>query len=110
MWRALLPRHEQLGTMLSATGFKPDVPHQTLEIVPAGAGDVRAPWATASGFSTIFRKGRTLSIHCEAGALSLRYLKAETAVRSVRLAARVLNLHTTNTDDGVTLEFSRPSL
>jgi uncharacterized protein (DUF608 family) len=94
------------ATMLAATGFKPDVPHQTLRIVPAIGGDFRAPWATASGFGTISRKGRTLSIHCESGALSLRYLKLENAARSVRLGARSLDSHTTETDDGVTLEFS----
>ena len=96
------------ATMLAATGFKPDVPNQTLAIAPAAAGDFRAPWVTASGFGTISRVGRTLSIHCASGTLGLKTLKLSMEARSARMGAQTLAAHTTKTSEGVTLEFLSP--
>jgi uncharacterized protein (DUF608 family) len=94
------------ATMLAATGFKPDVAKETLGIAPTAAGDFHAPWATASGFGTITRKGQALSIHCAYGKLSVRSLKLREAVHSVNIGAHSLEMRTTKTDDGVTLEFA----
>ena len=50
------------ATLITATGFKPDVPRQTLAVAPTAPGDFHAPWATASGFGKISRSRQTLSV------------------------------------------------
>jgi hypothetical protein len=94
------------ATMLAATGFKPDVPNEALRIAPTAAGDFRAPWATASGFGTITRKGHSLSIHCAYGKLSVRLLKLREAAHSVNIGGHSLEMRTTKIDDGVLVEFA----
>jgi uncharacterized protein (DUF608 family) len=96
------------ATLLAATGFKPDVPHQTLTVAPTAPGDFRAPWATASGFGTISRAGRTLSIHCAHGTLGLRTLKLAMVAQSAHIDAKPLAARPTRTGEGVTLEFAGP--
>jgi uncharacterized protein (DUF608 family) len=96
------------ATLLAATGFKPDVPNQTLTIAPTAPGDFRAPWAAASGFGTISRTGHTLSIHCAHGTLGLRALKLAMAAQSAHLGTKALATTTTKTGEGVTLEFASP--
>ena len=81
------------ATLIAATGFKPDVPRQTLTVAPTAPGDFHAPWATASGFGTISRSGRTLSIVCVSGKLTFQRLQVNLAnpgKLAVRLAGRVL--------------------
>ena len=46
------------ATLLAATGFKPDLPNQTISILPKVDGNFHAPWVTMSGFGTIRRDGR----------------------------------------------------
>lgn len=94
------------ATMLAATGFKPDWPHRSLAIVPAAPGDFRAPWVTASGFGSIARAGRSLSIHCAHGTLEMSYLKLHMDARSARMGAHPLAIRIAKTGEGVTLEFS----
>jgi len=96
------------ATLLAATGFKPDVAHETLAIAPTAPGDFRAPWATASGFGTISRTGRTLAVHCVHGTLSLRALKLAKAAESAHIGAKPLTTRSTKTSECVTLEFASP--
>ena len=96
------------ATLLAATGFKPDVPNQTLAIVPAAPGDFSAPWVTASGFGTIRRTGQMLSVHCAYGRLDLKTLKLPPGAHSARMGPESLAARTTTTGDGATLEFSTP--
>ena len=60
------------ATLLAATGFKPDVPNQSVAINPTVSGDFHAPWVTSTGFGTIRRKNGALSIHCAYGRLDLK--------------------------------------
>lgn len=96
------------ATMLAATGFKPDMPKQTLAIVPAIPGDFRAPWVLASGFGTISRAGRNLSVYCAHGTLSFKTLKVRDAARFAHMGGSSLAMRTTKTEDGANLEFLNP--
>ena len=96
------------ATMLAASGFKPNVPNQTLSIVPGAPGNFRAPWVTASGFGTISRTGKRMSIHCAYGTLGLRRLKLPMAAGAARIGAKPLAAHATKDGEGVKLEFSSP--
>ena len=96
------------ATLLAATGFKPDMPNQSLTIIPAAPGDFRAPWATASGFGTISRTGRALSIHCAYGVLELRYLKLRLAPLSIRVETSILAASIATAEDSAIVEFSTP--
>ncbi len=96
------------ATLLAATGFKPDLPQQTFTLAPVLTGDFRAPWATASGFGTISRTGKTLAIHCVQGSLNLRVLRLSTPAQTARLGTKSLAVHATKTAEGVALEFSNP--
>jgi hypothetical protein len=96
------------ATLLAATGFKPDVPNQSLTLIPAAPGDFHAPWATASGFGSISRTGRALSIHCAYGVLELKSLKVRLAPNSVRVGPRTLEASITTAEDSAIVEFSTP--
>ncbi len=96
------------ATLLAVTGFKPDMPKKSLTVIPNAPGDFHAPWATASGFGTIGRTGRTLSIHCAEGALALQSLKLAFAPHSIRIGANALATRITTTADGATVEFAAP--
>lgn len=63
------------ATLLAATGFKPNLPAETLTLTPGAPGDFHAPWATAFGFGSIERKGNALSVLCRSGKLSFKTLK-----------------------------------
>jgi uncharacterized protein (DUF608 family) len=77
------------ATLLAATGFKPDLPHETLEFCPRVQGDFHAPWVTATGFGTIRSAGGRLSISCVHGALEFRSLRVNSPVRAVRMGTPV---------------------
>ena len=96
------------ATLLAATGFKPDLPSQTLILKPAIEGDFRAPWATAKGFGTISRTGNMLAIRCTEGSLTLRTLLLATAAQSAQLGGKALAASVNKTAEGVTLEFANP--
>ena len=96
------------ATLLAATGFKPDMSKRSLAIVPQAPGDFRAPWATSSGFGTIARVGRTLSIHCVDGVLELQSLKLAAAPQSIRVGDRTLATRIASTANGATVELSAP--
>jgi uncharacterized protein (DUF608 family) len=94
------------ATLLAATGFKPDFAHETLNLLPVAPGDFRAPWATASGFGSISRKGQALYLHCVQGTLQFKCLTLPAGARSARIGGHALALRTVKTAAGVTLEFS----
>lgn len=96
------------ATLLSATGFKPDMPSQTLAILPTAPGDFRAPWALAAGFGTISRVGSTLSLSCVYGTLSFKALKIRPGAKSVRLDGQGVAMRITEVQDGVSVEFASP--
>lgn len=81
------------ATLLAATGFTPDLSTGTLTLVPAAPGDFRAPWVIASGFGTITRSGRRISLACTYGELELRALRLAAAPTSIRLAGQSLRFH-----------------
>lgn len=97
------------ATMLAAAGFKPDVPNETLAVMPTAPGEFRTPWVMASGFGTISRSGRALSIYCASGTLKLKSLKVP-AAGSARIGTQELAVNISAADGGVTIEFSPPLL
>jgi uncharacterized protein (DUF608 family) len=98
------------ATLLAATGFKPDVPHKTLTIMPVVQGDFHAPWVTASGYGTIARAGRTLSIHCLSGTLELNAIRVWATARTIRIGGCTITTTTTASGRGVRIEFPTPIL
>lgn len=96
------------ATMLAASGFKPDVAQQTLAIVPGAPGDFHAPWVMATGFGTISRAGKAISIHCAQGTLAVRTLKLSMAASGARAGGKALAAKATRSGEGVTLEFASP--
>ena len=94
--------------MLSAAGFRPDVPNKTLTIMPSAPGEFRIPWVAVSGFGTISRMGQTLSVSCAYGQLELKALKLGRPATSVRMRTRTFAARTTATEGGVTVEFVAP--
>jgi hypothetical protein len=98
------------ATLLSATGFKPDVPRQMLTLAPKAPGDFHSPWVMASGFGRIARSGRALSIATVAGKLTFQKLQVNLAGPNpmVRLAGRSLTAKATRQDSLTVLEFAQP--
>jgi uncharacterized protein (DUF608 family) len=98
------------STLLAATGFKPDVPAQSLTILPKAPGDFHAPWVTASGFGRIARKGNTISIDCNSGALVFKRLQVNLAKAkpTIRLSGHALDAKTSRQAEILTLEFAQP--
>jgi len=96
------------ATLLAATGFKPDLPNETLTMIPTVPGDFRAPWVTSSGFGTICRTGRSLSISCAYGELRFASLKLDVAEPRARLGNEALSARTTVKDSLTTMKFNVP--
>jgi len=96
-------------TLLAATGFKPDMPAQTLTITPTVLVDFHAPWAMASGFGQISRKGNSLTVECQSGSLSFKKLTVNVGGNhpTVRLAGRKMETKATRDGGVVTLEFAQ---
>ncbi len=94
------------ATLLATTGFKPDVPGETLTIAPGSAGDFHAPWVMASGFGTIRRVGKRLSLQCEEGSLALQRLRLSWIASSARLEDKAVNVRSSPAGHGVVLEFA----
>ncbi|MGC9261265.1 MAG: GH116 family glycosyl hydrolase, partial [Phycisphaerae bacterium] len=78
------------ATLLAATGFKPDVPRQTLALTPSVPGDFHAPWVTKEGFGHISRVGKTIVIRCASGQISCKILRVNlpTVQRGVVIAGQ----------------------
>jgi len=97
-------------TMISATGFKPDVPRRTLALIPTAPGDFRAPWAVASGFGTIARRPRTLSLRCAFGEISFAKLRLspQSANVTATLEGSVLQSKLSSEGAVTTMEFAQP--
>jgi hypothetical protein len=98
------------ATLIAATGFKPDVPRQTLRVAPTAPGDFHAPWATASGFGKISRSRLTLSIFCASGSLTFKRLQVNLpgARPAVRLAGRALASQAARQGSVTVIEFTQP--
>jgi uncharacterized protein (DUF608 family) len=98
------------STLLAATGFKPDLPAQTLAILPGVPGDFHAPWVTASGFGRLTRRSHVLSIDCIAGALQFKKLRLNLARANpaVRLSGRALEAGASRDGSIAILEFPEP--
>lgn len=63
------------ATLLAATGFKPDLPSQTLVLTPAAPRTkLIAPWISSTGFGTINHNGTKLSLSCKSGTLGFKRL------------------------------------
>ena len=64
-------------TLLAATGFKPNMPQQTLTLMPRVPGDFHAPWVTRDGFGRISRRGRAIELTCVSGRISFQTLRVD---------------------------------
>ena len=97
------------ATLLAATGFKPDLPAQSLAITPSVPGDFHAPWVMASGFGRLSRKRNLLTIDCHSGALGFKTLQVIAKAKPVvRLAGHAVPAKATQGGGLVTLELAQP--
>lgn len=98
------------ATMISATGFKLDVPRQTLALMPTAPGDFHAPWAIASGFGTVSRRAQKLVLRCKFGRVSFAKLQVNLARARVtaNLDGRTLQSKPSTAETVRTLEFAQP--
>ncbi len=76
------------ATLLSATGFKVDVPKGELTVAPViRVPEIRAPWASAHAWGELTQTPRRLELACREGAMPLRRLRVNLQARA--LAARL---------------------
>ncbi len=62
--------------LLSATGFKIDVPKEMLTIAPTSVGEeFRAPWSSSTGWGRFTQTDRYFELRCESGELSFKSLR-----------------------------------
>jgi len=62
--------------LLGVTGFKVDVPRQTLTIAPAvHLVELRAPWVSATGWGRFVQSDDHFALHCDAGQVTFRELR-----------------------------------
>lgn len=94
------------ASLLGATGFKLDVPARTLTIAPPpgiarDATEVRAPWASPTGWGTLIQTPEHLEVRCRAGCIAFDRLRTNLPARnfSIRLDDHVLT-GTTDNDGG----------
>jgi hypothetical protein len=97
-------------TLITATGFKPDAPRETLAIAPTAPGDFHAPWVTGSGFGKLSRKAQSLLVACAAGKLTFKKLQVNLAnpKPAVLLAGRPVAAVATRQGSITTIEFAQP--
>ena len=98
------------ATLLAATGFKPDAPHQSVAVIPTVPGDFHAPWVTSAAYGIIRRTGRTLSLECCSGKLELRQIKTPPNAHSVLLNDRKIDSHITREGEEAVVQFASPVL
>lgn len=96
------------ATLLAATGFMPNLSTATLTLVPAVPGDFRAPWVLSSGFGTISRSGRGISLACTYGKLELRSLRLAAGAASIRLAGESLRFRPEADEPFTRIAFDSP--
>ena len=82
-------------TLLAVTGFRIDVPRQSLMIAPplTVRPHLRAPWVVPGGWGTITKSDDRLELHCTAGSLAFAELHCNLPESrfEVMLAGRKLN-------------------
>ena len=93
-------------TLLAATGFKPDLPHGMLTVMPTAPGDFHAPWVMASGFGRIGRQSERLSIACHSGSLALKTMRVARAPRKVRMDGEPVPAQTREEQGAAMVEFA----
>jgi len=76
------------ATLLSATGFKVDVPGAVLTVAPViRVPEVRAPWASATAWGEFTQTARRFELACRSGDQTFRRLRLN--LRSRALTARL---------------------
>jgi uncharacterized protein (DUF608 family) len=96
------------ATLLAATGFKPNLPNQSLAICPQVQGDFHAPWFTAAGYGVIRKAGSALTVSCVSGALNFKILRVNSPARSVRIGSLVPSAHFIAEEPYTKIEFDSP--
>ena len=94
-------------TLLAATGFKPDMPHQTLALMPPVIGDFHAPWVMAGAFGTLRQRKHKLELTCLAGELQLKALRVRGLTTAMLRDSKPVQIHRADGDAG-TIEFGEP--
>jgi uncharacterized protein (DUF608 family) len=99
------------ATLLSATGFKVDVPRGVLTVAPViRVPEIRAPWASATAWGDFTQTSRRFELSCRAGDLALRRLRLNLPSRALtaRLGGRRIPC-TVSDDSGYrALDFGAP--
>jgi hypothetical protein len=98
------------AVLLAATGFKLDVPKQSMHIAPCASGDVRAPWFSSTAWGTFSWKSSKITIECLAGkhVLAEVVLDRKPVSASAVVGGKVVKIKVTSADDGVHVVFDAP--
>jgi uncharacterized protein (DUF608 family) len=97
--------------LLGATGFKIDVPGESVSFAPVVGGDFRAPWVSSSGWGRFTQSEARFELGCESGVLSFRELrlKLDGAKKpSACLNGKKLTATAAKKGGVLTLSFSKP--
>ncbi len=99
------------ATLLAATGFKPDVPRQTLSVAPpVRQKELRAPWFGATGWGQIRQTERQFELECYGGNVGFKELRLALSGRSpkIKLAGRTLKALAREEDGTLVISFAEP--
>ncbi len=101
------------ATLLAATGFKPDVPRQSLAVAPpVQQKALRAPWFGATGWGQIRQTDRQFELECHVGNVGFRELRLALKGKNakVKLAGRTLKGTATQENGSLVISFAEPVL
>ena len=97
--------------LLAATGFRLDVPRETLTIAPRiPEAEVRAPWASCTGWGSFTRNDGSLALSCGAGEVRFRTLRIDLSPEGLAASLNGAELPmSVSTDAGATVvAFAQP--
>jgi hypothetical protein len=99
------------ATLLAATGFKPDVPRQTLSIVsPVRQKELRAPWVGATGWGRFTQTDQKFELDCQDGSVGFKELRLALKGKNpkIRLAGQSLKGTAREEGGSLVISFAEP--
>jgi len=98
------------ATLLAATGFKPDLPSQTLVVAPpASRNRLVAPWFGTTGYGTLAHEASKLTLRCKSGTIRFKRLVTWLpSPTSVKLAGKPVAFKVAEEDDKRAIVLDQP--
>jgi uncharacterized protein (DUF608 family) len=99
------------ATLLAATGFKPDMPKQTLALVPpVQQKELRAPWVGATGWGRFRQTDQQIELECHDGSIGFKVLRLALKGKTpkIKLAGQALKATAKEEDGSMVISFAEP--